>query len=82
MTTFHMDHDVAKKGTAGPITLKAVFGLAMRDRHRVFAGDFNQAHHYIRVQDLVASLASGYFILGGASPRWGDGQPPLRCFKF
>ena len=49
VTTFHMDHDEARSGGGGSggETLAAAFGLAMRDHHRVFAGDFNQAHHYI-----------------------------------
>ena len=49
VTTFHMDHEEAKKaGGSGRMTLEAALGLAMRDKHRVFAGDFNQAHHYIQ----------------------------------
>ena len=49
VTTFHMDPAEASSGArgSGATTLAAVFGLAMRDQHRVFAGDFNQAHHYI-----------------------------------
>ena len=49
MTTFHMDHNEATSGGGGSggRTLAAAFGLAMRDKHRVFAGDFNQAHRYV-----------------------------------
>ena len=59
VTTFHMDHDEAKSGGGGSggKTLAAAFGLAMRDQHRVFAGDFNQAHRYIVsiLDDLIAN---------------------------
>lgn len=59
VTTFHMHNDEAKSGArgSGGQTLAAAFGLAMRDRHRVFSGDFNQAHHYIRstLDDLIAT---------------------------
>ena len=59
MTTFHMDHDEAKSGGrgSGGETLAAAFGLAMRDQHRVFAGDFNQAHRYIvsTLDNLIAT---------------------------
>ncbi len=50
VTTFHMNNYEAKTGAegSGGTTLAAAFGLAMRDRHRVFSADFNQAHHYVR----------------------------------
>ena len=49
VTTFHMHDEVIECGTvaSGEITLAAAFGLAMRDEHRVFAGDFTESHHYI-----------------------------------
>ena len=57
MTTFHMNNEEAKRAGSGVETLAAAFGLAMRDQHRVFAGDFNQAHHYIvsTLDNLIAT---------------------------
>ena len=61
VTTLHVDHTEAKSGVngSGGETLRAVFGLAMRDKHRVVAGDFNQAHHYIAevLDHLIATKA-------------------------
>ena len=49
VSTFHMDNMEAKTSSdgSGGQTLAAAFGLAMRDQHRVFAGDFNHGHHYV-----------------------------------
>ena len=49
VTSFHMDHVEAKSGAngSGGKTLASVFGLAMRDQHRVLAGDFNAAQRYV-----------------------------------
>ena len=58
VTTFHMDHVEAKSGEngSGGLTLAAVFGLAMRDKHRLVAGDFNRAQCYLcRTLDRLIS---------------------------
>ena len=49
VTIFHMDHVEAKSGEngSGGKTCAAAFGLAMRDKYRLFAGDFNQVQHYL-----------------------------------
>ena len=63
VTTFHMHNDEATKGAngSGGITLAAIFGLAMRDQHRVFAGDFNQAYHYIeKILDTLIATKPEY----------------------
>ena len=46
---FHMDLVEAKPGEngSGAKIFAAAFGLAMRDKHGLFAGDFNQAQHYL-----------------------------------